>query len=119
MILLAFALAAFAGFKLLENSDLSFSITDGSSDSTYSKALAPKNDAEFRKQFKKNRGDALALMQQHKSGYKKNPKYGRGANRLYAQKTTHKVKKLSPYQKSHKKKMLAKHRKAKKTIAKR
>lgn len=118
MILLAFAMAAFAGFKLLENSDLSFSITDGSSEVAH-KALTPKNDAEFRKQFKKNRAEALSLMQEHKTSIKKNPKYGRGANKLYAQKGSSKSKKLYAAKKASKKKLIAKHKRAKKTLARR
>lgn len=84
MILLAFAMAAFTGFKLLENSDLSFSLSDGNKDFA---AHSVSTDEEFKTEFNKNRKEARAMMEEHKSTYKKTPKYGKGATKYYAKKS--------------------------------
>src|SRR5688572_21563428 len=80
MILLAFAMAAFTGFKLLENSDLSFSMSGSNDLANHSVS----SDDEFKAEFNKNRKEARAMMEEHKSTYKKTPKYGKGATKYYA-----------------------------------
>lgn len=114
MILLAFAMAAFMGFKLLENSDLSFSMSDNSTKEFAAHSVS--NDEEFQTHFDNNRKEARALMENHKTSYKKTPKYGKGATRYYAKKSNGKVKKIA---KKLNKKKIAKKPIRKKTIAKR
>ena len=58
--LLAIASAAFMGFKLLENSDMTFSISDAGPSSSSGNSLA--TDSEFRAAFKENRTAARALL---------------------------------------------------------
>lgn len=108
MILLAFAMAAFTGFKLLENSDLAFSLTDGSSESFAASSLS--NDKDFKEQFNKNSQEAQALMAKHRTSYqKKTPKYGKGTKKYYAKKATDKKSKKKIARKlPSKKKMLSK-----------
>jgi len=106
MILLAFAMAAFTGFKLLENSELAFSLTDGSSESFAASSLS--NDKEFKDQFNKNSNEAQAMMEKHRSSYnKKTPKYGKGQKKFYAKKSTAKKSKKIARKVPSKKKMLS------------
>ena len=86
--LLALAMAAFAGFKLLENSDLSFTLTDGHTPpahSTLNASNSLSSESEFKQQFDSNRKDARAMLQNHKTASLKIiPKYGKGAEKYYA-----------------------------------
>lgn len=114
MILLAFAMAAFMGFKLLENSDLSFSLNDGTNKNFAAHSVS--NDEEFKAEFTKNRKEARALMEEHKTSYKKTPKYGKGATKYYAKKA--KGSKSKKVAKKSSKKRIAKNVR-KKTLARR
>jgi hypothetical protein len=88
MILLAFAMAAFMGFKLLENSDLSFSLTDGAAKSTHA-ASSIANDSEFKTEFNKVRADARGQMEQHKVASRETRKDKMENRKMYAHKKVH------------------------------
>ncbi len=89
IILLAFAMAAFMAFKLVENSDFSFSMSESNPlsqrTSSVNAAHSVGNDAEFKEEFNKNRKEARALMEEHNLGSRKyKPKFGKAAGRYYA-----------------------------------
>ena len=116
IVLLAFAMAAFMGFKLLENSDLSFSMNDNPTKSASANSLSSED--EFKSEFVKNRKEARALMEQHSAAIKITPKYGKGAIKLYAKKAKNKnTKKVA--KKSSNKKRVASKASNKKAIARR
>ena len=98
IVLLAFAVAAFGGFKLLENSDMSFSLTDPAKEQVLSaKSNSVSSESEFKTAFQNNRKEARALMQ----GY--SPKYGKGTKKYYA-KSKHAKKLVSKHSKKSSKK---------------
>ncbi|MEZ4814591.1 MAG: hypothetical protein R3A80_05210 [Bdellovibrionota bacterium] len=120
MILLAFAMAAFLGFKMLENSELAFSLTDGSTENFAAHSVS--NEKEFKNEFNKSRDEARAIMQKHKQAksIKTSPKYGKGQKKYYAKKKSKlsRSKKVAK-RKSHKRKgQVAKRRtRSKKSVA--
>jgi hypothetical protein len=66
--LLAIAMAAFMGFKLLENSDMAFSISDSKVAPAQSHSTnSLPSEEEFRSVFKQNRLEARALIQDRKA----------------------------------------------------
>lgn len=62
--LLTLAMAAFMGFKLLENSDMSFSISENTAAPMQSKSTnSLPSEEEFKAAFKHNREEARSLIQ--------------------------------------------------------
>ena len=106
IVLLAVASAAFAGFKLLENSDLSFSLNEGSNKEQV--AASVSSEAEFKEAFQNNRREARALIQ------KTSPKRDKTTKKYYAKAKT--SKKIASHSKKASKKVSRTSKK--KTIAK-
>ncbi len=73
VLLLAMAAAAFLGFKLLQNSDLSFSVNDNSTDTKEAVIKAEdsvSSQAEFKANFLENRKDAREMLAANKTDKK-------------------------------------------------
>lgn len=105
--LLALAMAAFTGFKLLENSDMAFSINDSSPKQANS-TNSLGSEEEFKAAFKQNREEARALVHSKTNAVKKVSVSKRSSKKLFAKKTSKVSRGVKKFAKATKKKTIAK-----------
>ncbi len=105
IVLLSFAVAAFLGFKFLQNSDLSFNM-DAKSNEIIDAANAVSSQEAFKEAFQENRKEARAIVdsvKNHRAGQnshattsKKLKKLSKGnSGRKYAQKLSKPIKRMN------------------------